>query len=254
MSAGGAGGPALGIDVVDLEHPRCRGKAGDRRFVARVFTEAEASAIAESADADCRLWTLWAAKEAGFKAATLAAGAPPVFRHRAFEVVLEPGAERGRVVYEGRSYDLDVTERDGHVVALARFVDRGDVGGAGVAGAGAARVGLVRHGVATHDEITRALGLENATLERLRARLRPDEARSVHSVRSALARLALRRDAARWLGIDETRLSVVCPGGRTGRVPPRLLDDDGVLEAVSVSLSHDGRWLAWALCAYQPGR
>ena len=59
----------IGNDIVDLNLPGNRGKSRDRRFVSRVFTPEEQERI-EGADApDAVLWMLWAAKEAAFKAA-----------------------------------------------------------------------------------------------------------------------------------------------------------------------------------------
>lgn len=230
-----AAGPALGIDVVDLEHPRSRGKSSDRRFIARVFGDAEAAVIGASDDPDRTLWTLWAAKEAAFKAATLLSGEAPVFRHGAFQVRLASDGRRGRVTYEDTCFDVRFQAPTGHLVAVAEYV--GDRGPSGPA---------LRHRVATVDAVMGDLGLVDPTLDDLRARLAPDEARSVHSVRSALARLALRRDVAGWLDLDEGDLAVVCAEGRAGRVPPRLHRRGRPLADVAVSISHDGRWLAWA--------
>jgi hypothetical protein len=58
----------LGNDIVDLKTAHARGKAGDARFIARVFTSAEQEAILRSAHPDALLWTFWAAKEAAYKA------------------------------------------------------------------------------------------------------------------------------------------------------------------------------------------
>ena len=59
----------IGNDIVDLTVPENRGRSGDRRFRARVFTAAEEEWIDAAAAPDTMLWMLWAAKEAAFKAA-----------------------------------------------------------------------------------------------------------------------------------------------------------------------------------------
>jgi phosphopantetheinyl transferase (holo-ACP synthase) len=59
----------IGNDIVDLNHPGNRGKSRDRRFVSRVFTAEEQERIDGAAAPDALLWMLWAAKEAAFKAA-----------------------------------------------------------------------------------------------------------------------------------------------------------------------------------------
>lgn len=57
--------PLLGNDVVDLA---VAGKAGDARFLGRVFTPAERAWLSRSPQPDLALWRLWAAKEAAYKA------------------------------------------------------------------------------------------------------------------------------------------------------------------------------------------
>jgi hypothetical protein len=51
--------------------------------------------------------------------------------------------------------------------------------------------------------------------------------------------------------VDEQRVQVVSSEGPKGRVPPEVLLDGGPAGA-DVSLSHHGRWLAWALRLAQP--
>lgn len=60
--------PPVGNDVVDLTDPENVGKSRDRRFCRRVFNDQELALIAGSASPDTVLWTLWAAKEAAYKA------------------------------------------------------------------------------------------------------------------------------------------------------------------------------------------
>lgn len=60
--------PPVGNDIVDLGDPENRGKSGDRRFVERVFTAGEQRRIAAAVRPDALLWALWAAREAAYKA------------------------------------------------------------------------------------------------------------------------------------------------------------------------------------------
>jgi phosphopantetheine--protein transferase-like protein len=60
--------PGVGNDVVDLKEPENQGKSGDDRFLGRVFTAEERELIAGAAAPDTLLWSLWAAKEAAYKA------------------------------------------------------------------------------------------------------------------------------------------------------------------------------------------
>jgi phosphopantetheinyl transferase (holo-ACP synthase) len=59
----------LGNDLVDLADPETEEAALHPRFDARAFTDAERAALARAADRHALRWTLWAAKEAAYKAA-----------------------------------------------------------------------------------------------------------------------------------------------------------------------------------------
>ena len=59
---------AVGNDVVDLGTDGACGKSRDRRFVSRVLTASEQNRLAESQHPDACLWAMWAAKEAAYKA------------------------------------------------------------------------------------------------------------------------------------------------------------------------------------------
>ena len=60
--------PPVGNDIVDLEESDNRGKSGDGRFLGRIFTPEERELIAGADCPDALLWSLWAAKEAAYKA------------------------------------------------------------------------------------------------------------------------------------------------------------------------------------------
>ncbi len=69
---------------------------------------------------------------------------------------------------------------------------------------------------------------------------------AVHSLASAAARIAARMGIGRALEVDPGRIEIVCDGPAVGRTPPRLLLD-GESGTLDVSLSHHGRWVAWAV-------
>jgi hypothetical protein len=60
--------PPVGNDIVDLKEPENCGKSGDERFIRRVFTPEERDRIVGAACPDQLLWAFWAAKEAAYKA------------------------------------------------------------------------------------------------------------------------------------------------------------------------------------------
>jgi len=214
----------VGNDVVDLADPRTRDRHDDERFVARVLSEEERRTLAGAPDPATELWRLWAAKEAAYKVVSKLAGEPPVFVHAAFRVEWTGGAARRRsgVVEHGEvRVPVEVTWDDARVHAVATSPD-----------------------VEAAPEVAVTEGGQ-AGLEELMARLTPREADAVHSPASASVRLGARGALARRMGVAEARLEIVCDPGVTGRRPPRVLLD-GHPAAADVSLSHHGRWIAWA--------
>ena len=84
--------PPVGNDIVDLADPENIGKSGDERFCRRVFNPEELSLIANSDRPDTILWALWAAKEAAYKA--ISRGDPSVCSiPRKYPVIIETGAQ-----------------------------------------------------------------------------------------------------------------------------------------------------------------
>jgi phosphopantetheinyl transferase (holo-ACP synthase) len=57
----------IGNDIVDLSDPHNMGKSKNVRFVNRVFTFSEQRQIVDSPDPDTSLWTIWAGKETAYK-------------------------------------------------------------------------------------------------------------------------------------------------------------------------------------------
>ncbi|HEX9885423.1 MAG TPA: 4'-phosphopantetheinyl transferase superfamily protein [Longimicrobiales bacterium] len=217
----------VGNDVVDLDDPRCQGKAADARFLQRIFTREERERIQEAGDPDHSLWVQWAAKEAAFKVVSKVLGTPPSFRHTDFRVEFsEEGL--GAVAYGELLIPFDdiptfASDRI-HVLAWS--------------GSRSVAEGELEIGIAVLDP-------DEPSPE---ARLSERERASVHSTASAWVRVHAREHAARLLGAEEGGLEIVCDPGPSGRVPPRLLAG-GEPIPVDVTLSHHGRFVAWALRA-----
>lgn len=215
----------VGNDVVDLGHPRCREMPLDGRFAERVLTSEEHSGIRAAPAPRRALWLTWAAKEAAYKVVSKRRGSPPPFVHASFVVLGPPLVDRiglGEVVWEG----LRIPFRDDapgsadlvHVVAWSA------------------------DGPPRLDAGVEALPGEAPPLGRLTDR----ERAAVHSPASGWVRLLARERAASLLGRAEPDVQIVCGDGPPGRTVPELLLD-GEPCAWDVSLSHHGRWVAWAL-------
>ena len=222
----------VGMDVVDVRDRRCVGKANDVRFLSRVLSDAERRALATVPDPDVALWCFWAAKEAAFKVASKVRGQPPAFVHAAFRVALPvplTDGALGSVDWEDLSVFVRWHQMPGRVAALAWN------------GVVTDRPPEWDWGAAANLDPDPA-----APMEALLLNLSKRERRPVHARNSALVRLAARAALARGLGVDETRVEIVCREGPKGRVPPEVLID-GKAAPADVSLSHHGEWLAWAI-------
>jgi phosphopantetheinyl transferase (holo-ACP synthase) len=133
----------VGNDVVDLQDPAIAQSHLRERFVARVCCESERTLLAGSAQPKVMLWSLFAAKEAAFKA--ISKVEPLVFAHRRFVV----SADLRSVTYEKHVLWLRVDVEGDCVHAVTWSDDETPVSGAeqiedGVDPSAAARALLVR--------------------------------------------------------------------------------------------------------------
>jgi len=206
----------LGNDVVDLAHHGTQPGAQHPRFDARVFSERERALIAGNPSQPLR-WVLWAAKEAAYKAAKKLDRAM-VWAPARFEVELD--SRLGGCVRHGeRAFLLRVEQTSAYVHVLAQD---------------SAALAALRSAAsdALHSAASNALHCgvaEHAS---------PDA--------SAEARAFACRTLAARLGISEARLAVA----KNGRIP--VLCADGALASADLSLSHHGRFVAFA-CELAPG-
>ncbi len=211
--------PGVGNDVVDLNEPDNRGKSGDERFLDRVFTAEEREMIAGARSPDRLLWSLWAAKEAAYKA--VSRGDPSVCSiPRRYPVHLDfPGSLldgeaadeadsllTGRVITPRGEVALRITVTDDYVHALA-------------AGSEADFAGIIQR-VDRMDEV----GDPGDPSAFVRSRL--------------LAEISRRLDCP----VADLAVRKAPPGSEAPRVFLR-----GRPLAAEISLSHDGRFVAFAL-------
>ena len=110
-----SGGLRVGNDVVYRRDPHIAAHHLNRRFVDRVCSPGEGERVRASREPGLLLWSLWAAKEAAFKAVVkLRPGTP--FAHRRF-VVAESLAS---VRHEDLQLSLDLETNEEWVHAVAR--------------------------------------------------------------------------------------------------------------------------------------
>ena len=221
----------LGNDVVDLRDPESRPESFRPRFDERVFLLEERRAIERDRNPMARRWAHWAAKESAFK---LAKQVCPdfVFAPGQTRVHFEgPVREAGsRIERRGTAEWIDTAPAEGLTRAEVRSFETAD------------RVHVVALPAgADWDAIT--FGAE--PLES------PDENPS-----EAVRRMAI-REIARSLGIPRHRLSIGRGSAPASPNPPSSAQDrptrvptleiDGVTADLSLSLSHHGRWVAFAM-------
>jgi phosphopantetheine--protein transferase-like protein len=206
--------PGVGNDVVDLKDPGNIGKSRDDRFLGRVFTAGEREMIASVPSPDTFLWSLWAAKEAAYKAVSRADAAVCSIPRR-YRVVLDAG---------------DATRVTRKIVRLAGKVitPRGE---------------LVLEVAVSADRVHALAAGEPEALHRICRRVQRLEGGRGAVNPSAFVRRELLREIARRLDCPVGDLSVVKTPDGPGA--PRILFR-GDLLAAEVSLSHDGRFAAFA--------
>ena len=216
--------PPVGNDIVDLAAPCNLGKSGDGRFCGRVFTAEERALIAGSPRSDTHLWAFWAAKEAAYKA--VSRGDPAVCSiPRQYRVVLET-ADAAETA----------ARLDGKVIT-----PRGEM---------ALRIAV------TADYVHALAAATETDITRLCRRVDRLKGTEGDADPSAFVRGKLLREIARRLGCPAADLSVVKDPDDSG--VPRVLFRGRVLTA-KVSLSHDGRFTAFAfdpaaMIPAEPGR
>ena len=120
----------VGNDIVDLEDPAIAQTHLRERFVARVCCESERALMASAAAPKLLMWSLFAAKEAAFKA--ISKSRALVFAHRKFAV----SADLRSVTYEKQALWLRVEVTGACIHAIAWTDDEMPIFGADQLSAG----------------------------------------------------------------------------------------------------------------------
>jgi phosphopantetheine--protein transferase-like protein len=201
--------PPVGNDVVDLKHQENQGKSRDDRFLDRVFTAEERDRIAGAARPEMLLWALWAAKEASFK---VVSRDDPTVRStpRKFPISLDPSS-MSDMCLNGRA-----------------ITPRGEL---------ALRI------VVTDDYVHALSAATVSDLDAVFQRVDRMDIEEDHRGASDFVRRGLLREIARCLDCPLGELSIgkepLGPGA------PFVLRRGQPL-AIDISLSHDGRFAAFA--------
>lgn len=201
----------LGNDIVDLADPDADVSTFSPRWLQRVFTSTELDAVTGAADPVRARWRFWAAKEAAYKCVRQADDLA-AFSPRAFEVRFDPPTAGRRCGrVEWRGEQLWLQLEEGASWLHARVEH------------GSGATAPPRFGIA----------------------LLPTRLRQVAGGASSFVRRCVLRDAMAGPLRHAVDLEIV----RRGRVPH--LQSARGRESASLSLSHHGRYVAWA---WRPAR
>ncbi len=222
--------PHTGNDIVDLNVPGTINRGGDERFLAKVLTKAEKGVLRQCWDPDRFLWAFWAAKETAFKAVSKTvpkiSASPkryPVVWDRIKEIgnCEDGGSETGTCeagIYEG------VVETPARPVAVRAFLSSSHVHCVGATGG--------------------AKGLDDLCFGDARIDskgIKPSPAKQSQRVRK-MARENLAGVLDLLPGDIRIRRNRKNPG------PPRVYINQRKTD-ISISLSHHGRFAAFAFLA-----
>lgn len=208
--------PHVGNDVIDLTNSGNIGKSRDVRFISRVFTSGERDCIFRSSNPDETLWTLWAGKEAAYKVMVktdpLACSIP-----RAYPVELDKRENRpfrsGTVSTPAGTVWIRVFRKDGALHVIGMNACPGNP-----------------------EEVVEGVESLNS--------LEPDAASSPDR-ESYLARAFLLRRLSKFLERKPHEMEIRRLKENRGLGPPRLYIQ-GKPFGVDISMSHDGRFVAYA--------
>jgi hypothetical protein len=207
----------VGNDVVDLKTPEARNKSLDVRFIQKTLNRDEQQVVFVSAKPDSILWALWAAKETAYKAVSKSipdiTSAP-----RCYPVTLDCG------------------DRDAEAF-----------------GAVYTPVGVVPVKIFFHSDYVHCIGGTGCSrnLEEILfglGEIRSDEEPFFYSLserESLTARKLIKKRIASCFGRNPDDIHVVCENGPRSHGPPKVCFK-GQKGQIDISLSHDGRFAAYA--------
>ena len=239
----------IGNDVMDLMDPRCRDRVPGDRLVARILTTEEQRSLEMAPDLESwrlLLWAHWAAKEAAYKVHSKVVTAPGPF----FPQALVARLEVSRVDSAGVSRISGTVGAQGvPPVSVSGSSDGRHLHILGWSGPEAGpKGGRVETGL---DQVTE----DSLDVAALRGRFTAVEWEGVRSGQAAVVRL-LARDRVKAIleSIDPdarasgpTTVQIVTSRGARGSTPPKIRAGDLEIPGWDVSLSHHGRYVAWAL-------
>jgi phosphopantetheinyl transferase (holo-ACP synthase) len=215
-----------GNDIVDPAISGSRHK--DQRFLHRVFTAYETRIIENADNPEIMLWCLWAGKETAFKAVSKLTD-PPVFSHRRFKhKIFDWQSSRSGITAEGTvAYENYKTRISWHanqkvIHAVGKLSDNDRQ-----------PVCEIYSGYSDIQSVEQSTKFTSAERE------------SIRFPEAALVRSKCKKAISATTGFAVDRLQILRPVRDNKLLPPYLLVDDKPSD-IDISLTHHGRWVAWA--------
>lgn len=209
--------PFIGNDIVDLTDPENRRKGTDARYISRILNPRELEMISGSPDPDTMLWSLWACKEASYKALVKArkVSSSPLKYSVLFGP--QPRPHQFTAIVETPEGEVSVllTRRKKYVHAVASTGGEGSIN---------------------------SLRWAAVSLKLPRKEITPD-------IQSRAARGAAIMSIAKFLKKKPEQLDIIRRALNAGELGPPILLLDGAETGIDISLSHDGLYLAYAFQA-----
>lgn len=207
---------------MDLTDPANRRKSEDARFIERVFTPGEAGLIFSAPEPDRALWSIWACKEAAFKALS-----------KVEAISSSP------LKY---SVSLDISARD-YIIAKGRArMLRGSV----ATPAGDLPLRLVRNNSCIHAIASTGTDIEISSVFWVICNINLRRNDITPHIQSMLVRRAAKMKLAKYINADPQDMEIVRRKRNGSGLGPPVLLISGEESGIEISLSHDGVFLAYA--------
>jgi phosphopantetheinyl transferase (holo-ACP synthase) len=216
----------VGNDIVDLKTTEAMGKSADTRFTKRVLTPYEQRMIHHSEHPDTLVWALWAAKETAFKAISKSApdvtSAPrryPVKYLMQFDSCRISSTLYGVVVTPCGSVPVKtfITEEYLHCIGIAGSANR-------------------------LESIT--YGMDRISMDKTNTGIIPGS-ESISEQESLAVRRLAKKNIASYLQLKEQDIQIIRHKTQN-RLNPPMVYANGKTNNMEISLSHDGRFAAYA--------
>jgi phosphopantetheinyl transferase (holo-ACP synthase) len=243
--------PYVGNDVVDLKEPANAGKSGDSRFLKKILTDAEIKFVKNADNPDTALWSLWACKETAYKAikksfpdtAFVPRRWQTVFTNTNLQSkVSRGGKEEATQAYSNIRRGADDAANKGRRMNASWYKSQSEYSDGKVIIPGKEII-FIR--LFPHSQYVHCVGADNVkVLDKLiwSVEALPEEKNINPSI---YLRHLLRQNLARCFSLNFNQIKIKRTR-QNGELQPPYVYIDGRKTDIDISLSHDGRFVAYA--------